>query len=393
MRYGKFHEAERRLHQHPGGFQTLRPGQGGRRHQHRHPWRRVLLAARRVGLRKNHTAAHDRGLRKSDPWRDIHRGRTDVAGAALSAAHQHGVPELRHIPPPHGLEEPRLRPALRQDRQGRGGRARRRSPRDGQARGFRRAPVARAFRRPAPAGRARPGPHQAAQGAAPGRTPRRPGQEAPGGHAARAARVAGECRHHLHLRHPRPGRGDDPLGSDRGDVGRQGAPDCLPQGALQSAGQRGGRGLYRADELPRRLGEQGERRKGRAGHRRPRPDQRTRRRGELLRRRRRHRGRHPAREAGTVRGWQGRPRGSAGSDAGGHLPRRPQPLLRRPARPGGAPGRCRVGYRPHGCRTDGTWLPGPGFLDGRRAGAAAARRCPRLRFPGRSHIGRKAKTR
>ena len=63
--------------------------------------RRVLLAARPVGLRQDDDAAADRRVRAADVGRDPARRRRHRAHAAAQAAGQHGVPELRAVPAPH----------------------------------------------------------------------------------------------------------------------------------------------------------------------------------------------------------------------------------------------------------------------------------------------------
>ena len=78
--------------------------------------RRVLLAARSVGLRQDHDAAHDRRLRGAHqrPHRAPGPGRH--VAAALQAQRQHRVPELRPLPAPDHLRERGLRPAPAQGR-------------------------------------------------------------------------------------------------------------------------------------------------------------------------------------------------------------------------------------------------------------------------------------
>ena len=79
-----------------------------------------------------------------------------------------------------------------------------------------------ALRRPAPARRARPRDRQRAGGAAARRAARRARPEAAPGDAARAQADPARGRHHLHLRHPRPGGGADderPAGRDRTTAG------------------------------------------------------------------------------------------------------------------------------------------------------------------------------
>ena len=65
--------------------QVLRPGNGCRSHQHRHRQRRVLLAARRLGLRQDDATSDDRRVRTPEQRRDLHRRRATVAGSALPA--------------------------------------------------------------------------------------------------------------------------------------------------------------------------------------------------------------------------------------------------------------------------------------------------------------------
>ena len=82
-----------------------------------------------------------------------------------------------------------------------------RRARHGQARRIRGAPPVAALRRPAPARGARPRAGQRAQGAAARRAARRARPQAPRADAGGAEGAAEEARHHLRLRHPRPGRG------------------------------------------------------------------------------------------------------------------------------------------------------------------------------------------
>ena len=72
-----------------------------------------------------------------------------------------------------------------------------------------------ALRRPAPARGPGPGAGGAAQGPAAGRAARRPGPQAPAADAGGTQGTAALPRHHLHLRHPRPGGGPDHERPDR----------------------------------------------------------------------------------------------------------------------------------------------------------------------------------
>ena len=113
--------------------------------------------------------------------------------------------------------------------------------RNGQAARLRRAPARPAVRRPAPARRARPRAGQPAEGAAARRAARRARPEAARKHAGRAEGAAEVARHHLRLRHPRPGRG---------------AVDGRPRRRLQRrqghAGRRAGGDLQEAEFAFRR---------------------------------------------------------------------------------------------------------------------------------------------
>ena len=80
----------------------------------------VLLAARAVGLRQDDDAAHDRRLRAADRRPDPAARPRRHQRSAGQAAGQHGLPELRPVPPPRRRRERRVR-----------AQAPRRSPSDG----------------------------------------------------------------------------------------------------------------------------------------------------------------------------------------------------------------------------------------------------------------------
>ena len=139
------------------------------------------------------------------------------------ARRQHGLPGLRAVPAHDGRRERRLRP----DGAARSPKAERRTPRrrgarDGAAGGLRDAQAGAALGRPAPARRARPRAGQPAARAAAGRAARRARPEAARGDADRAEGDPARRRHHVRLRHPRPGRGAD---DERPDRGLQRGPD------------------------------------------------------------------------------------------------------------------------------------------------------------------------
>ena len=106
---------------------------------------------------------------------------------------------------------------------GRARRAGRRGAAHGPARRLRRPQARPALRRPAPARRAGPGPGEPAEGAAARRAARRARPQAARGDAGRAQGDPARRRHHLRLRHPRPGGGADDERPDRGVQRRAGS--------------------------------------------------------------------------------------------------------------------------------------------------------------------------
>ena len=163
------------------------------------------------------------GLEDPTHRRRLHRRPAGQRRRAEGARRGDGLPELRAVPAQDRAGEHRVpaqgprRQPLRAGRAGQGGRRVARPRRAAR-------PQARpAERRPAPARRPRPGDR-----APPGRVlhgraavqPRRQAARRDPRRARRAARPAGQ---HVHLRHPRPGRGDDDGLADRGDERRQAA--------------------------------------------------------------------------------------------------------------------------------------------------------------------------
>ncbi len=199
------------------GHQALRRRGRRRRSDARHRARRVLLPARAIRLRQDHHAAHDRRLRGGHLRDHLPRRRGSDRAAAVQARHEHGLPELRALPPPQRLRERRLRAAPAQDRRRSEIRHQvefmlklvelpgyeTRKPHQLSGGQQQRIALARALDQPS-------------QGAAPRRAARRARPEAPQADAGRAEAHPERDRHHLHLRHPRPGRGDDDVRSHRG---------------------------------------------------------------------------------------------------------------------------------------------------------------------------------
>ena len=92
-----------------GGHQALRRRRRGRAICARHLRGRVLRAARPVGLRQDHAAAHARRLRDAGRGPHPARRRGHRGGAAAPAAGQHDVPELRAVSAPDRRGQHRLR--------------------------------------------------------------------------------------------------------------------------------------------------------------------------------------------------------------------------------------------------------------------------------------------
>ena len=97
---------------------------------------------------------------------------------------------------------------------------RHRDARARRAAGLREAQADPDLRWPGAACRARAGAHQPARGPAPRRAARRARPQAAQADAGRAQADPAGGRDHVHLRDPRPGRGDDDVGSDRRDEPR-----------------------------------------------------------------------------------------------------------------------------------------------------------------------------
>ena len=153
--------------------------------------------------------ADDRRVRDPHVRPDPARRRGRLAAGAVRARRQHGVPGLRVVPAHDGGGQRGVRPQGEACRQGRTAGAGERGARHGAALRVRRAQAGAALRRPAAAGRARPGARQPAPGPAPGRAARRARSQAPPGDADRAEGDPAVGRPDVHLRHARPGGSAD----------------------------------------------------------------------------------------------------------------------------------------------------------------------------------------
>ena len=112
----------------------------------------------------------------------------------------------------------------------------------------------RAVRRPAAARRARPLAGGRAANPAARRAAVQPRRQAARAHARRAQGAAAPHRHHLRLRHPRPGRGAGAVRPDRGDAGGRAAAIRHAVRGLRPAGQPHGGRLHGAGEPGARQG-------------------------------------------------------------------------------------------------------------------------------------------
>ena len=139
-----------------------------------------------------------------------------------------------------------------------------------------RAQAGPALRRPAPARRDRPGDGARAAGVPDGRAAVEPRRQAARADARRAGAAARPAAHHHHLRHPRPGRGDDAGRPRRGHARRRRAAAGHAGGAVPASRQPVRGGVHRLavdepDRGPDRRSRGGVRRASPADPRRPRP--------------------------------------------------------------------------------------------------------------------------
>ncbi len=234
------------------GHEGIRGRARRRPHRPRGREGRVLQPPRTVRLRQDDDAAHDRRLRAADVRPDRARRAGRDLAAALPAAREHGLPELRAVPAPDDLRERRLR-APPDGRQGRGDQVARH--RDAQARRAARVRESQAqpdLGRAGAAGRPRPRPHQRARRPAARRAPRRPRPQAAQADAGRAQAHPEGGRDHVHLRDPRPGGGDDDVRSDRRDEQGRLRAARRPGDAVRAADDPLRGGLPRGQQPPRR---------------------------------------------------------------------------------------------------------------------------------------------
>src|SRR6266705_1840623 len=247
------------------GAQELRLDRGRARRGHRRRGRRVLRAGRPFGLRQVDAPADDRGpggdLRRPDRDRRARRQRRGAEGAG----HRHGVPELRALPAHDGVRQHGLQPQARRriargdPRAGRGGGD------DPRARGIPAALPAPALRRPAPARRDGPRDREKARGVPVRRAAFEPGRQAARRDAHRDQGAAPAIEDDFGLCHPRPDRGDDHGGQDRGHERGPRRAGRLPARAVRQPGEPVRCGLHRVARDEFSLRPHGEKRHGARG--------------------------------------------------------------------------------------------------------------------------------
>ena len=173
------------------------------------------------------------------------RRRRRVRRPTAPTQRQHGLPAVRAVPSPVGRGQHRLRAAGQEGPRRRGPPAGRRDARHRPPRRVRRPPAGAALGRSAAARRPRPRPRQHAQRAAARRAARRARPEAARGDAARAQADPARGRHHVHLRHPRPGRGAHHERPHRRDEPWPGRADRHARGDLRRPGEHLRRRIHR----------------------------------------------------------------------------------------------------------------------------------------------------
>src|SRR6185503_18356756 len=221
-----------------GCREGVRRPAGRRRHLARDPARLVLRAPRPVRLRQDDDPADDRRLRGGDVRADPPRRPRRRRPAAVQAGRQHGLPELRALPPHDRCRQRRVRARAEAHAEGGGQDARRRDPRARRSRRARGSQAAPALRRPAAARRARAGDREQPARAPARRAARRARPEAAQADAARAETHPERGRHHVRPRHARPGGGDDDGRHDRRHERRTDRAARDAGRALRAAAQR-----------------------------------------------------------------------------------------------------------------------------------------------------------
>ena len=191
-----------------GLTKVLRRPHRRRRPRPRHRQRRVLLAARPLGLRQDHHAADDRRLQRPDaPARSRSAARTSPTCRRTSATSTPSSRATRCSSTSTSAATSASGCAARASTGRRSTSASARCSSWSSSTGRDKDKPRASLRRPAATRRARPGADQPAEGAAARRAAGRARPQAAHGDAGRAEVDPARGRHHLPVRHPRPGRG------------------------------------------------------------------------------------------------------------------------------------------------------------------------------------------
>ena len=201
------------------------------------------------GCGKTTTLRMIAGFEEPTDGRDPPRGQRRLAGPALPAQRQHRLPAVRAVPAHDVCDNVAFGPRAKKVAEARDREAAstRCSRSCGSADFAQRKPEP-ALRRPAAARRARPRARQLPERAAARRAARRARPQAAPGDAARAQAHPARGRHHVRLRHPRPGRGAHDERPHRGDERGPRRADRHARGDLRQPGVGVRRRLHRDGE-------------------------------------------------------------------------------------------------------------------------------------------------
>ena len=254
-----------------GDEAVRRPGRRGRP-QPRRRARRVLQPPGALGLREDHHAPDDRGVRgphvRSRPARRDRRHRAPC----VPAGREHRVPVLRALPALRRVRQRGVRAPPEEGGEVGGRVACGRDAPAGRPPRLRAPPSEPALGRPAAARGPGPGPGERAPRAAPGRAARGARPEAPQADAAGAEADPAGGPDHVPVRDPRPGGGHDHVEPPGRDAAGADRADRRAGGRVRPAPHRVRRGVPGRVEPPVRRGEGTRRGRGHgAGGRRLRP--------------------------------------------------------------------------------------------------------------------------
>ena len=216
---------------------------------------RVLRHARPVGLRQDHDAEDDRRLRAADVGpRAARTARTSAACRRYKRNVNTVFQQYALFPHMTVVDNVALRPTSEEGLEERVRGERRPDARGRPAHRLRQSQAVAAVGRPAAARRARPRAGQLPERTAARRTARRARPQAARGDAVRAQAHPARSRHHVRVRHPRPGRGAHDERPHRRDERRACRADRHTAGDLQQPGQPVRRRVHRVGQPAARRG-------------------------------------------------------------------------------------------------------------------------------------------